>query len=89
MLDVGCAGIPGRSSRAWLGRKDCSMGGGGPRREEVEQKKTRDHHYKPQLFPLDQDSTENTCDAIIKRESIIHLTGTNGSKTPFRYKTMF
>ncbi|KAA8594081.1 hypothetical protein FQN60_004915 [Etheostoma spectabile] len=31
-------GIPGWSSRAWLGREDCSVGGGGPRREEVELK---------------------------------------------------
>ena len=65
MLDVGASGIPGRSSRAGLGREDCSVGGGGPRREKVEPKAT-EHHYKPQLLPLDQDLTESTCDAIIE-----------------------
>lgn len=40
-----CAGFPGWSSCARLGGKDRSMGGGGPRREEVEQSsagRTRD-----------------------------------------------
>lgn len=31
-----------------------------------EDQKTRDRHYKPQLFPLDQEATENTSDAIRK-----------------------
>lgn len=47
MRDVCRSGVPGRSSRAWLGGEDCSVGGGGPRREEVELE-TRDHHYRPQ-----------------------------------------
>lgn len=63
MLDVGCSGVSGRSDCAWLGGEDCSVGGGRPRRAEVE---PQDHHYKPRLFPLDQDSSENTCDAILK-----------------------
>lgn len=41
MPHVGCAGVPGRSSRARLGREDCCVGGGGPRREEVELKNQR------------------------------------------------
>lgn len=41
MLRFGCVGIPGRSSRAWLGGEDCSVGGGGPRREEVEPENQR------------------------------------------------
>lgn len=51
MLDVGCAGIPGRSSRAWLGREDCSMGGGGPRREEVERKKDQRSPLQTSVVP--------------------------------------
>ncbi len=41
MLDVGCAGIPGWSSCAWLGGEDCGLGGGGPWREEIESKNQR------------------------------------------------
>lgn len=64
MLDVGCAGIPGLHGRAWLGREDCSMGGGGPWREEIEhQKQTEITTTNLKLFPLEQDSTQNTCDA--------------------------
>lgn len=32
----GSPGVPGWSSCPWLGGEDCGMGGGGPRREEVE-----------------------------------------------------
>lgn len=45
-LGVGCAGVPGLRDGARLGGEDCGVGGGRPRREEIEQK-----HSRPRCKP--------------------------------------
>lgn len=58
LILVGCVGVPGRSSRSRLGGEDCGVGGGGPRREKVEQRNQR----SPQQTWIALASS--TCDAI-------------------------
>lgn len=64
-----CPAGRGRSWRGW--RKTTEKGGRGHKKKKKKKKKENgDHHYKPHVFPLDQNSTEHAYDAITERECI-------------------